>query len=403
MGELLYDSGMADGQHIHTAFESTTLQRVRELRGLIAEAAPEQEREGRLSPGVVEALREAGVYRMAVPARFGGDDLSPGQILAVAEELSSIDGSTGWVGTLAAGNAAIIVPRASEQALERVFATGPNPLIVGGAVPMARAREVDGGWAFESTYNFASGCLHADWFVVGAIVFDGDGPRMTPRGPATVAGILPAGQLPITGSWDTLGLRATASLDLDLSGLVLPNEMTFAGIPAFRPRPSLLYRYSYGYFAIMPPIALGIARGALDAFIELAATKELRPVVMGPLRETAQVQELVARCRGRLDAARAHLLWAWENVLSRADESGEAPGDARAAYHVAIVQTVDTAVDVVAALHRALGTPVIQHGNPIERALRDVHTAAQHIVVSPARYISAGRVLLGLEPGTSMF
>jgi alkylation response protein AidB-like acyl-CoA dehydrogenase len=48
-----------------------------------------------------------------------------------------------------------------------VFGSGPDPLIVGGAVPMARAREVDDGWAFEGKYNFASGCLHADWYIVG--------------------------------------------------------------------------------------------------------------------------------------------------------------------------------------------------------------------------------------------
>ncbi|MEX0784443.1 MAG: acyl-CoA dehydrogenase family protein [Dehalococcoidia bacterium] len=380
-----------------------TLERVRALRSLIRDEATAQERETRLAPAVVEALREAGVYRMAVPRALGGDELSPREILAVAEELSSMDGSTGWVATLAAGNAAIMLPRASQEALERVFESGPDPLIVGGAVPMAKAREVEGGWAFESTYNFASGCLHADWYIVGAIVMDGDRPRMTERGPATVAGIMPAGTVPIVGSWDTLGLRATSSLDLDLAGLVLPQAMTFAGIPAFRPLPQLLYRYSYGYFAIMPPISLGIALGALEAFIELAGEKKLQPIRSVVLRDTEQAQELVARCRGLLDAARAHLTWAWEDVLHLADGAGNAPDDARAAYHIAILQTVDAAVEVVDSLHRALGTNAIFAGSPIERAFRDVHTAAQHIVVSPQRYISAGRVLMGLEPGTTMF
>jgi alkylation response protein AidB-like acyl-CoA dehydrogenase len=121
------------------------------------------------------------------------------------------------------------------------------------------------------------------------------------------------------------------------------------------------------------------------------------------LRDTEQAQELVARCRGLLDAARAHLTWAWADVLTRADEAGNAPDDARAAYHIAILQTVDAAVEVVDRLHRALGTAVIFAGSEIERAFRDVHTAAQHLVVSPQRYISAGRVLMGLEPGTTMF
>ena len=383
--------------------KNDTLERVRALRPLICEAADEQERSGRLDTRVVEGMRQAGIYRMAVPRAYGGDELSPAQVLAVAEELSSMDGSTGWVGTLAAGNAAILMPRASDVARDRVFAAGPNPVIVGGAVPMARAREVEGGWAFESTYNFASGCLHADWLMVGAIVMDGDSPRMTERGPATVAGIMPVGTVPIVGDWDTLGLRATGSLNLDLTGLVLPSEMTFAGIPAFRPLEPLLYRHSYGYFGIMPPIALGIARGALEAFMEGAASKQLRPLRNAVLRDTEQAQELVARSQGKLDAARAHLLWAWEALLTSADETGVSPDDVRAAYHIAIVQTVDTAVEVVDHLHRALGTNVIFQGDRIERAFRDIHTAAQHIVVSPQRYVASGRVLLALEPGTTMF
>jgi alkylation response protein AidB-like acyl-CoA dehydrogenase len=161
---------------------------------------------------VVEGLREAGVYRMAIPKEYGGDELTPAQMLAIAEELSALDGSTGWVGTLAAGNGAILVPRASKEALNRVFEAGPDPVIVGGPVPMARAREVDGGWAFESAYRFASGCLHGDWCMVGAFVMDGDAPRMTEHGPATVAGVVPTDQLPIAGSWDTLAcVRRAAS------------------------------------------------------------------------------------------------------------------------------------------------------------------------------------------------
>jgi alkylation response protein AidB-like acyl-CoA dehydrogenase len=179
--------------------------------------------------------------------------------------------------------------------------------------------------------------------------------------------------------------------------------MTFAGVPSFKPLAPLVYRKSYGYYGFMPPISIGIARGALEAFIREARVKRQMPVRSVVMSETEQVQELVARCRGLLDAARAHMLWTWEQFLLSDDGSGVATDDAAAAYHIAIVQSVDAAVEVVDRLHRALGTPVIFDGSPLDRAFRDVHTAAQHIVVSPARYVSAGRALLGLDPGTSMF
>jgi alkylation response protein AidB-like acyl-CoA dehydrogenase len=112
---------------------------------------------------------------------------------------------------------------------------------------------------------------------------------------------------------------------------------------------------------------------------------------------------MVARCRGRLDGARAHVLWAWENVLSTADDDGKPDDEARVSYHIAVLQAVDAAVEIVDSVHRALGTNVIHNGDAIERAFRDVHTASQHIVVSPQRYIAAGRAMLGLDPGTTLF
>ena len=106
------------------------------------------------------------------------------------------------------------------------------------------------------------------------------------------------------------------TLFADLTGLVLPRSMTFAGIPAFRPSPPLVYRYSYGYFGFMPPIPLRIARGALEAFIDLAAEKRLQPVRSVALGETEQalgnydeaLASLLCRCglRSRYRPAHQH-------------------------------------------------------------------------------------------------
>lgn len=96
--------------------------RKRSIRG----AAAAQEAESRLSAEVVDGLRDAGVFRMAVPKQYGGNELAPAQMLSIAEELSAMDGSTGWVGTLAGANAAIIVPRATQAALESTGCIAPS-------------------------------------------------------------------------------------------------------------------------------------------------------------------------------------------------------------------------------------------------------------------------------------
>jgi hypothetical protein len=40
---------------------------------------------------------------------------------------------------------------------------------------------------------------------------------------------------------------------------------------------------------------------------------------------------------------------------------------------------------------------------PLERAVRDVHAAVKHIAMSPNYYAVAGRLALGLDPGTARF
>jgi hypothetical protein len=37
----------------------------------------------------------------------------------------------------------------------------------------------------------------------------------------------------------------------------------------------------------------------------------------------------------------------------------------------------------------------------LERSVRDVHAATKHVAMTPNNYIVAGRLTLGLEPGTT--
>ncbi len=79
-------------------------------------------------------------------------------------------------------------------------------------------------------------------------------------------------------------------------------------------------------------------------------------------------------------------------------ERGEQLGlDERAGLRLAATHAAQTAVGVVDAAHRLGGAGALYRGSTLERRLRDVHTAAQHMVVAPATMELAGRVLLGLD------
>jgi hypothetical protein len=80
-------------------------------------------------------------------------------------------------------------------------------------------------------------------------------------------------------------------------------------------------------------------------------------------------------------------------VLDRVDKIGDAiRGQAseseRLGSKVERVSTIDAA-----------GMNAIATDSVLDRCWRAVHAMTQHLILSPARYEIAGRVLLGLEPG----
>lgn len=76
----------------HGSTASDIVAATRALRPLIAEAANAMEAERRLPAQVVDAVRQLGAFRMAVPLAYGGLELDPVTQVQVVEELSRMDG-----------------------------------------------------------------------------------------------------------------------------------------------------------------------------------------------------------------------------------------------------------------------------------------------------------------------
>ena len=143
--------------------------------------------------------------------------------------------------------------------------------------------------------------------------------------------------------------------------------------------------------------ALGIARGAMDTFVELAShTGSTNSAT--PLRNRPLVQSRIAEAEAILGAARAYVLEsvgaAWEAVCAQAPDPGAEIARARLAITHAMHEAV-RAVDVV--FHTA-GTNAVYRKHPLERYFRDIHVAVQHAAGLPVHVESAGKALLGLRP-----
>jgi alkylation response protein AidB-like acyl-CoA dehydrogenase len=208
----------------------------------------------------------------------------------------------------------------------------------------------------------------------------------------------------ILDNWHVSGLRGTGSCDFELHDVFVPAAHVHPLLDMTPTDQGLVYR--------MPPLSvfawtisavpLGIARGAIDAFVELAGRKtSLGTSTL--LRDRELVQSTVGRGEAMHRAARAFLVDAMTELMEATDGGGERLVNARMAFRLAAAFAAENATHIVEMLAAAAGSPSILETCRLERAVRDAHAAARHIAMSPNNYIAGGKLALGLDVSTARF
>ena len=90
-------------------------------------------------------------------------------------------------------------------------------------------------------------------------------------------------------------------------------------------------------------------------------------------------------------------------LMAAMDAGGARLVRARAEFRAACAHAAESALRIVDTLAAEAGTSAIFESCALERAVRDVQAAVKHVAMSPNGYVVAGRVALGLDPGTPRF
>ena len=373
--------------------------RARALGPDIAAAADEIERTRRLPPALLAALHEARLFRLLLPRSAGGDEVTPGQYLAAIEEVARHDASTAW--NLFVGNSSALVGAYIALDIAREIWRDPHTVVSWGPPNEARAKAVPGGYRMTGRWDFASGCRAANWMGAHGLVEEADGTlRLNSYGrPGQRILLCRAEQATLIDTWDTIGLRGTASDSYTFDDLFIPEAYSSQREdPALRRETGPLYSFTHaGLYAVgVAGVAFGIARAMLDALVDLATKKA--PRNLGRMADSPTVQADVARTEARLGAARAYLLDIVGTLYERARP--EAPMDIpeRARVRLGCTHAIHTAIETADYVYKACGVDGIFPGSPFERRFRDMHTLSQQIQARGAHYEAVGHVLLGGKP-----
>jgi alkylation response protein AidB-like acyl-CoA dehydrogenase len=381
---------------IGSATRHPLVEAVEALEPRIAAAADEIERTRRVPDDLIQALGEAGVFRMLVPASLGGGEVDPVTQMEVLESIARADGSAGWVSAILSGTAWTTSYLRPDVAAE--ILADPDTRLAGTLAIASGGRAVatDGGYVLSGRWPFGSGTQHAHWLISRSVVFEGDAPKRDEATgtPVTRVLVFPRSEATILDTWDVTGLSGTGSNDYTVSELFVPEERTFelSGLTPYHQGPLYLGRF---FLLAHGAHALGIARAAVDALTAMMTTKREGASGAGALvRDRVYVQVAVAQAEALVRGGRAYLWEATRQIWEEAVTTGTIGAESRALARLANSAAFDNSLRAIDLMYTVGGGAAVYRTNPLQRYFRDIHTASQHSVVGPGTIEQIGHSLL---------
>ncbi|MFC8452098.1 acyl-CoA dehydrogenase family protein [Kitasatospora sp. NPDC057223] len=379
----------------------TPAERAAALVPLLRANAARTEEDRRVAEENITALAEAGLFRLTVPQRFGGQEANLRTFLEVSTELARGCGSTAWVATLL-NVCHWMVGLFPEQAQQDVWGADPNARVCGVLAPTATSRAVEGGQVVTGRWGFASGSLHAQWAGLGVPVVDAAGEQID-QGVA----LIPLSELTLEDTWYVAGMRGTGSNTLVADEVFVPSHrimsMTQAvqGVNPTEHKDEALYRSAF-----VPVLALvlagpqlGLARAGLELVTaSLAKGKGISYTFYEKAVEAPSTQIQIAEAAQLIDTAHLHLMRAADDIDSWAGRAEYMPlvNRARARMDTGYVaRRCREALDILLSVQ---GAGSFAEVSPLQRIWRDQETGSRHAVINTAISTELyGRALLGIE------
>ncbi len=382
------------------------LDTVEQMRDDILVAGDKAQEMRRLPDDIVDKLIDEGFFRFTLPEQLGGEDASSMDTIKILEALAAIDASVAWNVMLGSEINAMAAGGMDPELAQEVYVDNPRVVMCGGGgpgtTPPRAERTEDGGVKVWGQSTFISGCYNATWCFMAAPLMRGEVAELNEDGqPIMKLWMMHRDQWEIIDTWDVAGLRGSGSHDVKADGAYVPPR--FVGVdlmttPAHYENPvyriPVPLRLSFNKVAV----ALGVAKGALETFSDLAQNK-IPMMSMSTLNKRPIAQYRMGEAMANYRAVRTYVLQAMQDVEDELWAGAPAPGpETTINARLACTHGANVCMQLVDSLHNAAGTSGMRMHSPMERKLRDAHGCATHRWVSHPLYQDLGSIFLGNEP-----
>jgi indole-3-acetate monooxygenase len=376
---------------------------VRDVAPEVAARAEEIEAGRQVPRDIIDTLRHIGIYRMLVPRSHGGLELNVPDVVPVLEALAAAESSVGWVAMIGV-TSQVMATRAPKATYDRVYADGPDTVVVGVGTPAGRAEQIEGGYRISGRWPFASGCQNAQWIVAHFVVCKDGEPVMPGGRPLTRFVMLPAERWSIDETWRASGLTGSGSHHVILKDVDVAEASTFDPLHGASSVPGPFESVVTPFISIFhAAVAVGIASGAVADLVAMAGAGRRQLFAAADLRDSPVFQHRFGQIGAELRAARALLQVQAANLWRRAVE-GTLDGKADFAESLQSSAWIHaTCTEIVSGCYTLGGASAVLNDSPLQRRLRDIHATRQHVFAQERFYASAGAHQLGFPPFDPFF
>ena len=315
----------------------------------------------------IQALVDIGYTKLILPKEYGGDGISVTEMIFLQETIASFDGATGltigwhqgvvgelyekklWNNTMLNTLAEEVLKGALVNRVASEIQTGSPTR---GGRPGTYAVKKDGTWVISGTKSYATMSPALTHILITAWVEEKEkiGVFLIDKKAHGVS---------IQENWDVMAMRGTASHDLILENVEVPEENLVEINDG--PRGNSLN----GWILHIPACYLGIAQAARDYAVQFA-TQHSPNSLNGPISQLPNVQRLIGEIDIELMKAR-HFLYSVAEAYDDESRRKLLTNELGVAKHI----VTNSAINIVDNAMRLVGAKSLQLSNPLQRYYRD--------------------------------
>ncbi|WP_067441699.1 3-hydroxy-9,10-secoandrosta-1,3,5(10)-triene-9,17-dione monooxygenase oxygenase subunit [Nocardioides jensenii] len=376
------------------------LDNVRDLLPGIADRAVATDEARVVSKETITELTDSGLFRMLQPKKYGGLEGDPLAFYEAVRLISGSCGSTGWVSSVMGVHPwqVALFPKACQ---DEVWSAGPDVLMASSYAPVGQLKGADGGFRLSGRWSFSSGCNHADWLLLGALVI---GPTGNPIDFITT--LVPRADVEVVDVWDTIGLRGTGSNDVIVDDVFVPEHRSLRNFehsrlsgPGQKVNKGPLYRLPFGavFTTTVTAPVLGAVAGCLESYVGEMAERLRLSLGGGRFAEDQFAQVAVARASSLVDAAVLQMDRNIGEMYAAASAGREIPMELRLRTRRDQVLGTERALEAIDILFKTAGGSSLHWTSAISRAWRDAHAGSVHVANDVERTLALyGKGVFGI-------